>query len=182
MSTASHKLLHKTRPTHLIRVRLGQPQGKFNGFRYLICLIVLLTGLANAQVTTRHLYTGSSGNGQFNLVVNEDVPIGEEAFSISWYESSSMMQLRRTAYSTVTYDYTGIDAAGTLHLQRHLLWPDRHIDTTIDVQVTLTAPQTFKVSFEGPQAQLVFSAGENGLLSVSLFNDPPFDIPKNEGF
>lgn len=151
-------------------------------FRPLACLIILLTGLANAQVTARHIYTGSSGNGQFNLVVNENVPIGEEAFSISWYESSSMMQLRREAYSTVTYDYAGIDVAGTLHLQRRLIWPDRNVDTTMDVQITLETPQTFKVSFEGPQAQLVFSAGENGLLSVSMVNDPPFDVPKNEGF
>ena len=162
---------------------LAQPRRKLNGFRCrLVCLIILLTSLASAQVTTRHIYTGHAGSGQFNLVVNEQVPVGEEALSISWYESSSMMQLRRKAYSTVSYDYAGLDAGSTLHLQRRFSWPDRNIDTTMDVQVTLDTPQTFKVSYEGPQAQLVFSKGENGLLFVSLVNDPPFEVPKNEGF
>lgn len=143
--------------------------------------IVLLVGVAQAQ-PTRQIVSGKTSGGVFNLVVNGAVPLGEEAFSLLFYDSDSTMQLRRTPYSTVRYTYAGIDASGTLHLERRFRWEARNIDTTLDVQVKLETPLAFGTSYASPHALLRFSGGENGLLRVTLVNEADFERPKNLGF
>lgn len=137
--------------------------------------------LASAQ-TTRTVYAGTFPGGAFNLIVSDPVLLGEEAFAVSLYESQSTLQLRRTPDSTVSYTYAGVSADGTLHLQRRLLWKARGVDTTTPLQLTLETPWAFALGYGARPAELVFSAGDKGMLRVLLVNDPPLERPQNEGF
>lgn len=144
----------------------------------------LFVGLASftCAQTARQVYSGRAGAGNFNLVVSHLVPLGEEAFSVSLYESGSTMQLRRTPYSTASYVYAGIDAAGTLHLERHFRYPEREITTTTGLSVRLGATLSFGTGALGPDAEIRFTEGERGLLRLRLVNDPPLERPRNLGF
>ena len=132
--------------------------------------------------TARQIYSGRAGTGNFNLVLSDGVPLGGEAFSVSLYESGSTMQLRRTPYSTASYVYAGIDAAGTLHLERHFRYPEREIATTTPLSVRLGTPLSFGTGALGPDAEIVFTEGEKGVLRLRLVNDPPLKRPQNSGF
>ena len=148
---------------------------------FFIWLLLVLSGVSLAQ-RSRQIYTGPSGSGIFNLAVNTPVLLGEEAFAVSLFESNSTMQLRRTAYSTFSYLYAGVDAGGTLHLQRRFRWPERHIDNTLELQVKLNTPLAFTTGYGGTPAELVFSETQDGRLRPSVVNDPPFKHPQNTGF
>ncbi len=150
-------------------------------FRYVAALLLLFGSLGFAQ-TTRQIYSGRAGGGNFNLVVSDNVPLGEEAFAVSLYESPGTMQLRRTPYSTTSYVYAGIDAMGTLHLQRRFSWPERDLTTSVDLTVELGTPLSFSTGPFGPSAEIVFTAGEKGRLRLRLVNRPPLERPQNLGF
>ena len=150
-------------------------------FRYLSTILLLLGSFGFAQ-TTRQIYSGRAGGGNFNLVVSDHVPLGEEAFAVSLYESPGTMQLRRTPYSTTSYAYAGIDTSGTLHLRRRFSWPERDLTTTVDLAVKLGTPLSFSTGPFGPSAEIVFTEGEKGLLRLSLVNRPPLERPRNLGF
>ena len=151
-------------------------------FKSVVALSVcILLGLGSAQ-TTRQIYSGRAGGGNFNLVLSDNVPLGEEAFAVSLYESPGTMQLRRTPYSTTSYVYAGIDAMGTLHLQRRFSWPERDLMTTVDLTVELGTPLSFSTGPFGPSAEIVFTAGEKGRLRLRLVNRPPLERPRNLGF
>ena len=149
--------------------------------RTLTAFLLLLGSFGFAQ-TTRQIFSGRAGGGNFNLVVSDNVPLGEEAFAVSLYESPGTMQLRRTPYSTTSYVYAGIDAAGTLHLQRRFSWPERDLMSTLDLTVKLETPLSFGTGPFGPPAEIVFTAGEKGLLRLRLVNRPPLERPRNLGF
>ncbi len=146
-----------------------------------VVLFVCLCAFGSAQ-TARQIFSGRAGPSNFNLVVSDNVALGEEAFAVSLYESPGTMQLRRTPYSTASYVYAGIDASGTLHLQRRFLWPERDLDATLDLSVKLGTPLTFSTGAFGPPAEIVFRAGERGRLRLELVNDPPLERPRNLGF
>lgn len=150
--------------------------------RYLAACVLACLGCFALAQNTRQIYTGASGSGIFNLAVNDPVLLGEEAFTISLYESDSTMQLRRTPYSRVSYAYAGVDVTGTLHLQRRFIWQDRGIDSLMDVHLKLETTLAFGTGFGGPPAELVFREGRGGKLLISVVNDPPLERPKNEGF
>lgn len=101
---------------------------------------------------------------------------------MSLYESPGTMQLRRTPYSTTSYVYAGIDAVGTLHLQRRFSWPERDLMNTVDLTVKLETPLSFSTGPFGPSAEIVFTEGEKGLLRLRLVNRPPLERPRNLGF
>lgn len=149
--------------------------------RLLALLLACLITSAQAQ-PTRQIFSGQTSDGLFNMVISGGVPVGEEAFSLSAYESDSTMQLRRTPYSTVSYSYAGIDASGTLHLERHFRWEARQIDSVTALQVELETPQAFATGYASPHAVLRFSRGESGLLEITLINEQAFERPKNLGF
>lgn len=140
-----------------------------------------LLGFAAAQ-NTRQIYTGPSGSGIFNLAVNTPVLLGEEAFAVTFFESGSTMQLRRTPYSTLNYLYAGVDADGTVHLQRRFRWPERDIDSTLELRVRLNTRLAFATGYTGTPAELVLREGRGGRLLISVVNDPPLERPKNTGF
>lgn len=143
--------------------------------------VCFLCGFSAAQ-TDRQIYSGRAGESNFNLVVNDNVPVGEEAFAVSLYNSPATMQLRRTPYSTASYVYAGIDAAGTLHLERRFRWPERDLDTTVALTVQLGTPLAFSTGASGPPAEIVFWEGAKGRLRLELVNDPPLERPRNLGF
>lgn len=150
--------------------------------RYLLALALsCLLATAQAQ-SSRQVFSGRTSDGLFNLALNRSVPLGEEAFTLSFYESDSTMQLRRTPYSTVSYSYTGIDATGTLHLERHARWEARRIDITLNLYLRLGTPSAFATGYASPHALLRFSEGEGGLLEIMLVNEQDFERPKNTGF
>lgn len=150
--------------------------------RYLLALALscLLTA-AQAQ-SSRQVFSGRTSDGLFNLVISSGVPVGEEAFTLSFYESESTMQLRRTPYSTVSYTYAGIDASGTLHLERHFRWEARGIDRVQELYVGLGRPLAFATGYSSPPALLHFQEGENGVLEIALTNAEDFERPENTGF
>lgn len=148
--------------------------------RFVTVLLLLLGGFSSAQ-TTRQSYSGRADTDNFNLI-NDNIPLGEEAFSVSLYESANTMQLRQTPYSTTTYVYAGINASGTLHLERRFRWPERDLETTVNLAVRLGTPLNFSTGPLGPPARIVFREGEKGLLRLLLVNDPPLERPRNLGF
>ena len=143
---------------------------------------LLLFGSFGFTQTTRQIFSGRAGGDNFNLVISDNVPLGQETFAVSLYESPATMQLRRTPYSTTSYVYAGIDTSGTLHLQRRFSWPERDLTTTVDLAVKLETPLSFSTGPFGPLAEIVFTEGEKGLLRLRLVNRPPLERPRNLGF
>lgn len=143
----------------------------------LAILVAALFGLSCAQVNNKQ-YTFSDESNSYRIYFNEEVGLGRAFLTVAGFEGELDPSSFSNLSGTTEYVYLGVDATETLHISyySHNVSRETASPQFYRLAVKLGETLTFTGELGGPNIELSFEQGENGMLTVTLVNANAFEL------